>query len=285
MNDPILLVPFDYETTSNKPQSTRGVQLAAMAMELPLYRSWEHTPEPVLMMNEITDPEVDIHHEAAEVHGITPEMVAGKRADHVVSKELYDFLEANQHRVILASHNGTTFDAPILWRLADMESERPRPPLVLPHIDCLILATRIFPHAPNHKLSVTQAEYEKNPEKLKGVGLIQHLKLGTGEGAHDALEDIRMVWSLISFIQKNLKEGTWSLLDLAQWCASPRVLKICHFGKHKGKPWGKGPGCVPAGYVKFICGLFEDATPDMIATVQHHYGMSFDFQNPRSKRT
>ncbi len=279
MIDPILLVPFDYETTSNKPQSTRGVQLAAVALELPQYRSWEAlSPDAVKMrVNEITDPQVDIHHEAQEVHGITPEMVVGKRADYEVSQELYDFLAENLDRVILATHNGTTFDTTILWRLAGMNSSKPRPPLVIPHIDSLILATRLFPHAPNHKLSVTEEEYRANPDKLKGVGLIQHLKLGSGEGAHDALEDIRMVVKLVLHVQRHFREGSMSLHELAAWCKEPRILKIAHFGKHKGKPWGKGPGCVPIGYVKFICGIFEDATPDMIATVQHHYGVSFDY--------
>lgn len=274
------LLTFDYETTSNQPQSTRGVQIAAICVDLPDDKAdlllLDHTP----LLNEITNPEVDIHHEAAQIHGISNEVARApdKRVDHIASKELYDFIYEHRDEIILNTHNGTTFDAPILWRLAAMNSDRPRPKLDLPHIDTLVMATRCWPNAPNHKLSLTQEEADaksKKEGKPVGVGLIQWLGLGSGEGAHDALEDIRMVLTLTDHVRKKLRDGELSFQEIAQWCATPRVLKVCHFGKHKGKEWGKGPGCVPAGYVAFICDKFEDTTPDMIATIQHHYGMRF----------
>lgn len=273
------LLTFDYETTSNKPQSTRGVQLAAVSVDLPDGKMRIEHGEHVVLLNEITDPQVDIHHEAAEIHGITPEMVQGMRPDYIASQDLYDYIEAHQNEIILNSHNGTTFDVPILGRLAQMNSDRPRPPIPLPHIDSLVLATRLFPDAPNHKLSVTPSDIEQAATQGKTLapGLTQYLKLGTGEGAHDALNDIRMVQAITCFVRQRFRNGEFSFADLAAWCAVPRILKICHFGKWKGKPWGKGPGCVPAGYVHFICDKFEDTTPDMIATIKHHYGMTFKY--------
>ncbi len=273
------LLTFDYETTSNKPQSTRGVQVAAVCVDLPDGKCKIADGAHNVLLNEITDPQVDIHHEAAEIHGITPEMVQGKRPDYIASQDLYDFLEAHQDEIILNSHNGTTFDVPILWRLANLNSNRERPPILLPHIDSLVLATRLFPDAPNHKLSVSEFDIFKAREEGKTLspGLIQYLKLGKGEGAHDALTDIRMVQAITCFIRQRFRGGEFSFADLAAWCAVPRILKICHFGKHKGKPWGKGPGCVPTGYVYFICDKFEDTTPDMIATIKHHYGMTFKY--------
>lgn len=249
------------------------MQLAALEVDLDLDPRNEK-----VVMNEITDPGVDIHHEAALIHGITPEMVKGKRQDHLASKDLYDYIQSLNGNVILCTHNGTTFDLPILNRLAGEGDPYARPPLQVPHIDTLVCATRLWPKAPNHKLSLPTPEEQA---KHGGPGLVQQLKLGTGEGAHDALADIRMVTSIVFYVLNNLKlpeqKSSQFLepMELARWCATPRILQIAHFGKHKGMPWGKGPGCVPAGYVRFITENWDDASPDMRATIKHHYGRDF----------
>lgn len=248
----MLLVPLDFETTSKHPATTRGVQLAAIAIDL-------DTGACDTIIDTITNPGVDIHHEAAEIHGITTEMCQGKVRDHIAATILYDWLAERKDQVILATHNGTTFDLPILWRLAAEGDHRARPPLHLPHIDTLVAGTRFLPDQPSFKL----------------VELVKNLGLGSGDGAHDAFEDLLMVFDLVQFY---VSRSGMSHIDMAKWCSVGRVLSKCHFGKNRGKPWGTEPGCVPKSFVRrWITELWTDATPDMIATMRHHYGLTFDF--------
>lgn len=246
---------FDFETTSAKPETTRAVQLAEILIE-----NGSITRE----SNWLCNPEVDIHHEASEVHGITPDMVKDMPPDYERAAVFANMLLDQQP--ILATHNGTTFDLPILQRLAIMGGVENFDVSLFNHIDTLVCATRLWPHAPNHKLS----NVSDNP---KDQGLIQFLKLGTGEGAHDALEDIKMVYMLIQHI---ISIGVSDNLEqLSLWCEKPKVLEICHFGKHKGKEWGKGPGKVPFWYARYMAENWESASLDIQATLLKHYNLQF----------
>lgn len=247
------LVIFDWETTSPKPATTRGVQFAAY--------STNHGQ----LWNQLCDPEVDIHHEAAEVHGITSEMVKGQPKDYEVASEFVNFWHTAQ-RPITAGHNSSTFDIPITNRLAKVGGCALR--IEGLHIDSLVLAQRVYPNAPSHRLSATEAE----AKKPGAIGLTQWLKLGTGEGAHDAMVDCKLVFELIRRI--SLDSGK-SIEELAAWCAQPYVHDICFFGKHAGKKWGRGPGVVPFYYVKWMTENIADPSVDMVATIKHHYGMEF----------
>lgn len=241
-----------------------------------------------VVFDEIINPGVDIHHEAALIHGITPEMCEGKLPDHLATKVVYDWIVRQEETVALATHNGTGFDLPIFFRLAAEGDRLGRPPLRLPHIDTLTCAVRCMPNAPNHKLSFTPEDEEQLKEtmgaryKPKGPGLIQQLGLGTGEGAHDARADTRMVMALVDHFAFGLQgkiDCAGNVYEaLANWCATPHVLTHCHFGKHSGKPWGTEKGCVPSYYVReWILDKWEDATPDMIATMKYHYGRTFSY--------
>lgn len=247
---PKKILGIDTETTSAVPATARMVQIAALLKENGLdgYDT---------IINTLCDPEVDISAEAAEVHGITKEMVAGKLIDKTYAKQLYNFLKDNQASIILVGHNLVTFDMPIIYRLAGEE------PLEIKWIDTLTCATRVLPQAPNHQLS----------------GLVEWLKLGAVENAHDAAGDIEMVFKLLDYFCSGLAKTPE---ELADWCAVPRVLKTCHFGKHKGKDWGIGMGKVPKGYVHFICGLFDNVSPDMVATIKHHYNYRFKLMRGKS---
>lgn len=252
---PAYLVTFDYETTSKESDTTRGVQFAATGVA-------EGSGVEDVLFNEITDPEVGINHEAAAIHGITPEMVAGKRLDIVVAKEFAFCLDklSQSYDVILAGHNSWGFDLPIAERLSGKSLRQ------FGHIDTLIGAARLFPDAPNHRLSVTDPDLVK---KYNGPGLTQTLGLGTGEGAHDALTDVRMVRALVDYYGQGLDRG---YRQLADWTAEPRVLTTVHFGKHKGKHWRD----VPRFYLaNFICPKFTNPTPDLQATVWHWHKMRF----------
>ena len=247
---PVFLIVFDYETTSAKPLTTRGVQFAAIGCEL----AEGATPE--VLFNEVTNPEVGISPEAQKIHGFSQEDVADKRMDKVVAVEFAEFVtkKAETHTVILSGHYSTSFDLVILKRLSGMELDG------ILHIDTHVAALRLLPNAPNHKLSCDDPK--------KGQGLTQSLGLGTGEGAHDALADTRMVWAFIEYICKELGQSPY---ELAQWLAIPRVLQICHMGKNKGLHWKD----VSAGFIWWMTENFESPSPDLRATIWHWHRRKF----------
>lgn len=242
----MFLLGYDTETTSNRPETTRVVQVAAVRRE--------EDGTKTVILNQLCNPGTDISDGAREVHGISNEMVKDAEPDSAVMKRLYQYVKENHEVIIVVGHNIVGFDLPILFTLG---GER----IPILWIDTLVCATRVFPEAESHKLS----------------DLVQWLQLGSNENAHDALADIEMVFLLLDHIRNGLNKD-W--LAMAEWCMTPRVLKRAHFGKHKGKLWGRAqPGeasgkYVPAPYVRFICEKF-DPTPDLVATIRHHYGMRF----------
>lgn len=240
--DPIIegrsLLVFDFETTSNKPHSTGVVQLAA-------------TLGGEVLFNEICNPGISISEEAQGVHGISQEMVEGKPSDKERVGELARVILEHKDRIYLAGHNHTGFDIPILWRIAGIEN-----PPKIPTIDTLVAAVRTHPMAPNHKLS----------------DFCQFVGVHDGQGAHDALTDIRMVEQLIEFFIRGLEFSGYA--QLSEWLATPRVHAICTLKKHKGKFWGRGEGKVPYFYAKWIADNFDNVTADLAATLKHHYGIT-----------
>lgn len=297
------LLIFDYETTSNKPESTRGVQLAAVSY--PIVDGNIDFDNGTVVMNTLCNPGVDIHHEAAEIHGITTEMVKDMPPDTHFSAQLYDYI-AERHaknEIILGFQNGCTFDLPILMRLAAAHSDGKVRKFIqkIPYIDTLIAATRTLPNAASHRLSLPTPEEQA---KYGGPGLVQLFGLDSGEGAHDAAVDCRLVMLLIrefmaqlmgsirAEFQRLREEEKLVLSDeafandtylFALWCGRPRILTVCYFGKYKGRLWGKAPPkaskeekarYVHGGYIYYICEEF-DPTPDLVATIRHHYGRKF----------
>lgn len=244
-----MMLSFDTETTSNKPDTTRVLQLGAVVTYL-------DSGEDRVISNTLCNPGVGISPEAQAVHGISQEMVEGKPSDEEAVRELCEFIYDHKDRLILAGHNAITFDDPIIWRISGM------PRLKLPIIDTLVCATRTLPDAPSHKLG----------------DLITHLNLGSAEGAHDAMADITMVQNLVKFFTEGLKKNH---VELAEWVAVPRVLKTAHFGKFKGRLWGKAPdpskkgNYVPWHYAKFVADNFTDPSPDLVATIRDKYGIKF----------
>jgi DNA polymerase III epsilon subunit-like protein len=254
------LIVFDWETTSAEPKTARGVQFAA------IHASNGSVED---MFNQICDPEVDIHHEASLIHGITPEMTQGQPKDYEVAAAFLSGLDHQRGVVITAGHNSLTFDIPITRRLAKMGGYEGA--MNQPHIDTLVLSQRVWPHAPSFRLSATSEEAKKEG----AIGLTQWLELGDGQGAHDARADIYMVLKLID----RLSTETGKKVEaLAAWMGEPFVHQTCHFGKHRGKPWGKAKNCVPFFYVKWCCENWSDASLDMQATILYHYGLSFKFK-------
>lgn len=228
---------FDFETTSNKPETTRVVQMAAMR-------------ESEVIFNCLCNPGLAISDGAYEVHGISNEMVANEPPDYEKVREMADYVIEHQDSIYLAGHNITTFDIQIMWKVAGITN-----PPDIPKIDTMICAIRTLPNAPNHKLS----------------DLVAFLGLSGGEKAHDALGDIQMVFKLIERFKSALKMDTD---ELANWLATPRILTTCYLGKHKSKEWGRGAGKVPYFYAEWISQNFDPISKDLAATLKHHYGLN-----------
>lgn len=241
------ILGFDFETTSPKPETADVVQMGAMLVN--------EDGSTEVIFNQLCKPEVDITDGAAEIHGITKEMVADAEPSRIAVKRLHEYVMDNKDDMILLGHNIVTFDIPILERFGGAR-------IGVKWIDTLVSAIRVFPEAESHKLG----------------DLAQWLQIGGHENAHDAMADIGMVAGIAQHLRQGLMKS-WP--ELSEWCMSPRILKRCHFGKHKGKLWGRPPlGAnpklyVPGGYVRtVICDKF-DPTPDLEATIRYHYRMSF----------
>lgn len=233
-----MLLAFDTETTSAEPSRCGVVQMGAILVERGAVTQ---------VFNRLCRPQSEaISAEAAAVHGITPEKVADAQPDAEVVREFSSWAaKVREAGGVLAGHNSESFDVPIIERVGGMK-------LPVPRIDTLIVARRLYPNSPSHKLG----------------DLIQLLKLGSAEGAHDAEADVRMVSVLVGHFMTKTR---MSLAGLASWSSTPTVLNIMPFGKHKGQPFGS----VPRSYISFICRTFTGVSDDMRVSVRHHFGMDF----------
>jgi DNA polymerase III epsilon subunit-like protein len=261
------IIAFDTETTTADPKTTRVVQLAAIKVT-------EGQEE--VIVNCICDPERVISAEAEAIHGISQARVAGQVKDHVAVCRLTEQLAqlALETSVILAGHNSIGFDTKIVYRLAEKSPSRELWNR-LPHIDTYIAAIRLLPDSPNHQLSTLAVHY----------GLVSKEEAETK--AHDALFDIGMVVKLIPLLLSEYKKqflndefAVVSLTDFADWLKIPMVLKRIHFGKHRGKLYGRGKYedrhlYIPSFYINFITEKFTNPLPDLAATIKHHYGKDF----------
>ena len=245
------LLGYDTETTSPTPATTRVVQAAAILRK--------PDGSKTTVVNQLCNPGCSISDGAREVHGISDEMVEDKESDTVVMGKLHAYVKENRTKIIVIGHNIVGFDLPILFRVGG-DGEK----IDVLYIDTFVAAIRIFPDAHSHKLGE----------------LYEWFGFGAPTGAHEAEADIEMVFNIADYMRTGLKMS-WE--EMARWTMKARALKRCHFGKHKGKLWGKPvPGdnltpqhFVPWPYVKHvICDKF-DPTPDLVETMRVKYGLRF----------
>lgn len=253
------LAIFDLETTSPQPSTCAAVQVALFHVKFDDATGGLITDT---IVDEIVDPGMDVSDGALAIHGITADQIVGKRPDYEVLAEVYDWLKAHPH-VIVCGHNATTFDIPILFRCAQLANAMMKPeggsirgrfPLRI--IDTLVIARRVLHTAPNHKLAP----------------LFEWITGQPAVDAHDALGDCKMVLALLEYFGGAL---AMNIDEMAEYCATPRILKYCTMGKHRGKLWGRGEGCVPSGFVHWMCANFDDPGQDLIVTIREKYNMRF----------
>lgn len=252
------LAVFDTETTSAQPSTCGVVQCALLINRL----QEDGTLQEDFVINELCDPSMEISDGAAEVHGITPEMIQGARFDHDVMFDAYMYLVERQDHMILVGHNLRPFDRPILVRLAHFAAHQrgiTLPPLTIRFIDTLVIARRVLHMVPGgHKLGE----------------LIEWITQQPVVDAHDAVGDCRSVLTILAYFCGAME---MTIDQLADYCAQTRVLKICTYKKHKGKLWGRGDykTHVPSNYAMWMANNFEGADPDLKETLRHHYGLRF----------
>ena len=241
------ILSFDTETTGVDPSSCRVCSFALMEYDY-------DTETEGAVFDQMCNPTIQIPAGASNVHGIYNHQVDHLAKDATALGALANYVldAAQKTEVVLCGHNLLHYDLPILERLTGCGKLVERGVML---VDTLVLARRLLPLAPNHKLS----------------DLIKHLGLGTGEGAHGALADVKMVYELLVYFAALTSK---SMLELAHWCATPIVLEVCYFGKFKGWKFSRafGDKCVPASFIDWAIKNMTDMPADLKLTIKEVYG-------------
>lgn len=271
------LVSFDTETTHADPSTAGIVQLAYIVERL----NQDGELEPISEVNVLCKPDCALTEEASKIHGIKEEDLVNAPTQYEVVSALVETLRklTEQGTVILCGQNSLAFDLKILQRIFPEYGWS-----TFYHVDTYLAAIRLYPDAPNHQLS-TLAVY-----------LNLRSKAEVDEGAHDALFDIKMVREIIPPMLESYRNRDYDLIeehyfaateDFAQsliafssWLEKPAVHRKIHFGKHKGKLYGRGKfdersKYVPRFYIEFIAEKFDSPLPDLVATLKYHYNLRF----------
>jgi DNA polymerase III epsilon subunit-like protein len=172
----------------------------------------------------LVNPLIPIEPGASGVHGI--------RDSQVADEPTIDKIAFPDGEVCLICHN-VKFDRPLL---ADHMN-------IVAQCDTLILARRLLPDCPDHKLG-TLAAY---------IDLQQQL-------SHRALYDCRWVLGLLEY----LVEGSgMNLIQLVNYSNTPQRLSVMPWGKHAGKKFSE----LPYSYIHWLKGL-DDLDIDMQLSIK-----------------
>jgi exodeoxyribonuclease X len=171
----------------------------------------------------LVNPEVPIGCGASGCHGI--------RDEDVQASPTMEELPFPEGPVCLIAHN-VSFDYPIVKPYIN----------IVKKCDSLVLAKRMLPNSPDHKLQ-TLACYCELQRSL----------------SHRAIYDCRHVLGLLEY----LMEGSgYSLIELIDFANTAKLLSHMPFGKHKGLKMSD----VPSSYLKWLAG--QDPDLDMAFTLK-----------------
>lgn len=180
--------------------------------------------EVISEFSSLVNPEQPIESGASGIHNI--------RDDQVVDEPVIDDITFPEGDFVLICHN-VGFDRPLLEPHIN----------VVAQCDTLILARRMLPDSPDHKLGTLSA-YCDLPETL----------------AHRALGDCRTVLSLLEYL---IEGSGWNLIKLINYSNVPQRLTVMPWGKWAGTPMKD----VPVGYIRWLKKL-EDLDIDMQLTLK-----------------
>lgn len=232
---------FDFETTGVNPKKDRPIQIG-MAKGM---------TNPVTVMNELVNPQMEIEPGASAVHGITNKDLIGKPDFYHALCRMAEILHADVVQKgdgsvvvpILSGFNINRFDTPMADACLGTKyfSEYPR-------IDVLEVIYRCYPSLPSKK----QVDLY---EQFFGVPLT---------GAHGAIEDCYASAAILNYV---LQIAGGTLGELVEDLRIPRAYPIMPIGKHKGKRLED----VPKSWAKWMLQNAKDMSPDLKLTVETIY--------------
>ncbi|MBN2870748.1 MAG: 3'-5' exonuclease [Campylobacterales bacterium] len=240
-------VLLDTETTG-AGENDRIIQLGFMVLE----------GKNVEVFNDLCWSDVPIGYGAMEVHGITPEMIAG--LPPCIETTAFKTLNAlNGPENVLIIHNAP-FDLGMLAK----ENFTSRMRL----IDTLRCAKHLFDDEDAHRL-----QYFRYRLGLYKIEEAEAASLGIEVKAHDAIGDVLVLKLFLSELRKRLAErfGSVNPIDkMVELTQTPVFYtKALKFGKYKGKTLSEIAEA-DRGYLTWMLGNMESLDEDMrysIATV------------------
>jgi DNA polymerase III epsilon subunit-like protein len=212
----MIIAAFDTETTS-KEDSRSIVELGVVK-----WNSEDNLLTDVQVFNERFKPKEMITYGAMGVHHITNEEVEGCRNIEDAEAELSDFF---QDVDLLIAHN-LPFDLEVF------EREVVLGPYSGDTMDTLRLARHTWDNLPDYKLSSLRYRFD--------LVMDSHRHMNNGQldipaciegGQHSAAFDAYLCLPLADICRKMLKLH-WE--ELAEKAASPLMVKLMYFGKHRG---------------------------------------------------
>ena len=205
---------------------------------------------PIEVHNEFNSSDVPISFGAMEVHGITPDLLAGKPVCTETSayKRL---LELNTNENYLIIHN-----APFDIKMLEKEGFSTQ----MKVIDTLRVAKHILPDEEAHRLQYFRYKMELYKEEEKEAAT-----LGVVVKAHDAIGDVLVLKLLLSKLRVAVQtaypneNAVEKMVDLTN---TPILIKTFRFGKHKGKELVE-VAREDAGYLRWMLSSMDNLDDDM----------------------
>jgi DNA polymerase III epsilon subunit-like protein len=209
--------------------------------------------------NEFNSSEVPISFGAMEVHGITPDLIAGKPSCTQTSayKRL---LELNTPDNYIIIHN-----APFDLKMLEKEGFKTQ----MKVIDTLRVAKHIMPDEEAHRLQYFRYKMELYKQEQKEAAA-----LGIVVKAHDAIGDVLVLKLLLTKLKEAVmvafprENPVEMMVDLTN---TPILIQTFRFGKHKGKSLEE-VAREDAGYLRWMLSSMENLDDDMRYSINYYLG-------------
>ena len=204
---------FDTETTGNQKED-RIIQVGAMIVD---------TNGEVEVFDELCSTVLPIKIEAMAIHGITPDLIKGKKV--FAETNFYKTLQSlNNQENFLIAHN-MPFDMGMIEKEGFVSQIR--------IIDTLRVAKHLLPEQKSKALQYLRYALELYKEEQAEAD-----KYNITIKAHDAIGDVLVMKLLLSKLVTLTKEKfpeINSMEKMEELTKTPILIKTFSFGKHKGK--------------------------------------------------
>lgn len=200
--------------------------------------------------NEFCSSNIPISFGAMEVHGITPDMIAGKPScQELPSYKRLQELNTQDNYIII--HNAP-FDLGMLAK-EGFDTQ-------MKIIDTLRVAKHILPDEEAHRLQYFRYKMDIYKDEQKEADA-----LGIEVKAHDAIGDVLVLKLLLSKLRKIVESEFPQenpVEKMVELTKAPILIKTFRFGKHKGKTLQE-VAASDAGYLRWMLTGMENLDEDM----------------------